>query len=87
MTDDQIAGEQAKFLTKQAADAAKATADAAAKAKGVVAQLLMAAEIEKARKDAVSKTSIPKSAATCGLPHPLTKRAGQRAATRPSPPS
>lgn len=61
MTDEQIAGEQAKFLIKQAADAAKAAADAAAKAKGIKAAPPTAAQIEQARKDAVAATSIPKS--------------------------
>lgn len=61
-TDDQIAAEQAKFMAKQAADAAKAAADAEAKAKGVAAAPPTPAEIEKARKDAVAATSIPKSA-------------------------
>jgi hypothetical protein len=64
MTDDQIAAEQAAFMIKQAADAAKAAADAAAKAKGVAPKPPTPAEIEKARKDAVSATSIPKSKVT-----------------------
>lgn len=63
-TDDQIAAEQAKFMAKQAADDAKAAADAAAKKKGVAPVAPTAAEIEQARKDAVAKTSIAKSAAT-----------------------
>jgi hypothetical protein len=63
-TDVGIADEQAKFLIKRAADDAKAAADAAAKAKGVAAKPPTPAEIEKARKDAVAATSIPKAAAT-----------------------
>jgi hypothetical protein len=64
MTDDQIAAEQAAFMIKEAAAAAKAAADAAAKAKGVAPKPPTPAEIEKARKDAVAASSIPKSKVT-----------------------
>jgi hypothetical protein len=60
-TDEQIAGEQAKFIVQQAAADAKAAADAAAKAKGVAPVPPTAAEIEKARKDAVAATSVAKA--------------------------
>jgi hypothetical protein len=61
MSDEQIAAEEAKFLNKQAADAAQAAADAAAKAKGRPAAAATPAEIEKARKDQVAATSIQQS--------------------------
>jgi hypothetical protein len=64
MSDDQIAAEQAKFFIKRAADDAKVAADAAAKAKGVASAPPTPAEIEKARKDAVSATSIAKTTTT-----------------------
>jgi hypothetical protein len=61
MSDDDIAAEQAKFQIKQAADDAKAKADAAAKLKGTKPAPPTAAEKEQARKDAVASTSLPQT--------------------------
>jgi hypothetical protein len=69
MTDDQIAAEQAKFIRKQAEDAAKA--DAAKKApKGVAPPPPTPADIEAQRKKQVEETSIapPKASGWDALP-------------------
>jgi len=64
MSDDQIAAEEAKFLVKQAVDAAQKAADAAAKAKGTTAAAPTQAEIQKARQDQVAATASYQPSAT-----------------------
>jgi hypothetical protein len=63
-TGDQIGDEQAKFIKKQAEDAAKEKAKAAAKAKRTPVKPPTPAEIEQARKEEVQKTSIAPSTTT-----------------------